>query len=263
MHEILRYYLKKLTNLSGSNRSLLLLRAISDQIIDLHDFDFVLNQPSFSIIQDLIAKRKKIPLAAISDPRMEENNILSKKLKKLQRIEKFIFEERGAKDLYIGWPFIRGKFQGGVSVRCPLLFFPVEIIQDDHNWNIRLRKDVNITFNKTFLLAYAFYHQVKLNDELVEKVFEIFDTDSRVFRSELYDIFKESPVNINFNQENFVDKLQAFKDFKKADFEASEKEGELKLYPEAVLGIFPQSGSYLVPDYTYLLEEEHQIQDIE
>jgi hypothetical protein len=263
MHDVLRYYLKKLTNLSGSNRSLQLLRVISDQIIDLNDFDFTLNKTSFSLIEDLIAKKKKIPLAALSDPRMESNNVLSKKLKKLQRMENFIYEERGAKDLYVGWPFVRGKFQGGTLVRCPLIFFPVELVQDNEQWVMQLREDVNITFNKTFLLAYAYYHQVKLDDELVEKVFEIFDNDSRVFRTELYQIFKESPVNINFNQDNFIDKLQPFKDFKKADFESEEKEGELKLYPEAVLGIFPQSGSYLVPDYTYLLEQEQKIQDIE
>lgn len=263
MHDVLRYYLKKLTNLSGSNRSLLLLRVISDQIIDLNDFDFTLNKSSFSLIEDLIARKKKVPLAALSDPRMESNNVLSKKLKKMQRIENFIYEERGAKDLYVGWPFVRGKFQGGTLVRCPLIFFPVELVQDNEQWVVQLREDVNITFNKTFLLAYAYYHQVKLDDELIEKVFEIFDNDSRVFRTELYQIFKESPVNINFNQDNFIDKLQPFKDFKKADFESEEKEGELKLYPEAVLGIFPQSGSYLVPDYTYLLEQEQKIQDIE
>src|SRR5690606_18319078 len=41
-----------------------------------------------------------------------------------------------------------------------------------------------------------------------------------------------------------------------------EKEGELKLYPEAVIGIFPQAGSYLVPDYLSLLENNH-FQDLE
>ncbi|PTB96652.1 DNA helicase I [Marivirga lumbricoides] len=263
MHEILRYYLKRLTNLSSSNRSLLLLRLISDQTIDLHDFDFILNKPSFSLIEALLAKKKDIPLAAISDPRMEANNLLSGKLKKLKRIEKFIHDERGAKDLYVGWPFVRGKLQGGTLVRCPLIFFPVEIIQKDDQWVMQLREEVNITFNKTFLLAYAFYHGIKVNDDLLEKVFEIYDTDSRVFRTELYQIFKESAVNLNFNQDNFIDKLQSFKNYKKADFEEEQKEGEIKLFPEAVLGIFPQSGSYLVPDYTFMLDEEQKVQDIE
>lgn len=263
MHKILRYYLKKLTNLSGTNRSLLLLRLVSDQTLDLHDFDFLLNKSSFSLIEGLISRKKNIPLAAISDPRMESNNIMSRKLKKLNRIEKFIYEERGAKDMYIGWPFVKGKMQGGTSVRCPLIFFPIEITEHKGEWVMQLREDVNITFNKTFLLAYAHFHGVKLSDELIEKVFEIYDPDSRVFRTDLYQIFKESPVEINFNQDNFMDVLHPFKNYKKSEFEKNEKEGELKLYPEAVLGIFPQSGSYLVPDYTYLLENEQKVQDIE
>ncbi|MEZ4902389.1 MAG: hypothetical protein R2822_11855 [Spirosomataceae bacterium] len=32
-----------------------------------------------------------------------------------------------------------------------------------------------------------------------------------------------------------------------------ERTGELRLYPEAVLGIFPQAGSYLGPDYEQLI----------
>jgi len=263
MHDILRYYLKRLTNLSGSNRSLLLLRLISDQTLDLHDFDFLLNKSSFSLIEDLIARKKHIPLTALNDPRLEDNNIMSHKLKKLKRIEKFIYDERGAKDLYVGWPFVRGKFQGGTSVRCPLIFFPIEIKQIKDQWVMELREDVNITFNKSFLLAYAHFHEIKISDELIEKVFEIYDPDSRVFRTDLYQIFKESPIELNFNQDNFIDVLHSFKNFKKTEFEENEKEGELKLYPEAVLGIFPQSGSYLVPDYTYLLEKEQQVQDIE
>lgn len=128
---------------------------------------------------------------------------------------------------------------------------------------MELREDVNITFNKSFLLAYAHYHDIKISDELIEKVFEIYDPDSRVFRTDLYQIFKESPIEINFNQDTFLDVLRQFKNFKKPDFEENEKEGELKLFPEAVLGIFPQSGSYLVPDYSYLLEKEQEVQDIE
>ena len=38
--------------------------------------------------------------------------------------------------------------------------------------------------------------------------------------------------------------------------------GELKLFPEAVLGIFPQAGSQLVPDYLQLIEQ-HAIHDLE
>jgi superfamily I DNA and/or RNA helicase len=73
---------------------------------------------------------------------------------------------------------------------------------------------------------------------------------------------KDSPVEINFNQENFIDALHDYKEYTKTEFEAGHEEGMLKLFPEAVLGVFPQAGSYLVPDYLHLIEED-RYQDIE
>ncbi|MCR9251917.1 MAG: AAA domain-containing protein [bacterium] len=264
MQKILESYLRRLTNLSGNNRSLLLLRLISDQFIDLHDLDFANNQPSFDIIRDLIAKKSKIPIAKAVDTHDDKANKLSGRLKKIDRIEKFIFEERGAKDLFVGWPFVRGKFNEGTAVRCPLIFFPVELELSDNTWNIKLRKNVNLTLNKTFLLAYSYFNQIAPDEELLDKVFDDFDNDSTVFRTELYELLKDSSVEINFNQENFMDALHTFDNFRKQDFENLELDGQLKLHPEAVLGIFPQAGSYLVPDYVHMLEKDEfsQIEEL-
>ena len=143
----------------------------------------------------------------------------------------------------------------GTIVRGPLLFFPVEIELVDQTWNLNLRKDVNLTFNKSLLLAYAYYNNSLLDEDLIERVFDDFDRDIKGFRTSLYKILKDSPVEINFNQELFIDELHAFKEFRKDEFEETEKNGELKMYPEAVLGIFPQSGSYLVPDYLHMIEK--------
>ncbi len=249
---ILSTYLRRLTNLSGNNRSLLLLRLHAEQLIDLHDFTFLNGESSFEIINALIAgKNKKI--CQVTDSRLEANNIVSKKVKKLQRIDNFIFEERGSNDLHIGWPFVRGKFSDGSSVRCPLLYFPVTILQEGQHWVLQLRKDAGITFNKSFLLAFAYYNQVKLEEELLDTNFEEFDTDSTVFRTQLYQLLRDK-IEVNFNNENFQDELIAFTEFKKQAFQETHQIGELKLFPEAVLGIFPQAGSQLVPDYLHLIE---------
>lgn len=262
MQQILQSYLRRLTNLSGNNRSLVLLKLVSEQFIDVHAFNYLANNPAFSIIDQLIARKKKIPLCLVQDSRDDFNNVISQKLKRLQRHEKFIYEERGAKDLYIGWPFVKGKFSDGTLVRCPLLFFPVALENEDNEWYLKIREDVNITFNKSFLLAYYYYNQIGVNEELLEKIFDDFDKDSRVFRTSLYQLLKNSAVEINFNQENFVDEIIAFENFLKKDFEDATQSGELKLFPEAVLGIFPQAGSYLVPDYISLLENG-KIKDLE
>ncbi len=256
VQHILKGYLRRLTNLSGNNRSLFLLRLISDQFIDLHDFDFALNEPSFHILEKLMGQKNAIPLCDILDSRDGSTNTLSRRLKKLKRIEKFIYEERGARDLYVGWPFVRGKFIDGTPIRCPLLFFPVSLEEVNNQWVLKPRKSVNLTFNKTFLLAYSFFNKVSLDENLVERVFDDFDKDSKVFRTELYDLLKESSIEINFNQDNFKNALLAFANFRKTEFEKQHDTGELKLYPEAALGIFPQAGSYLVPDYVRLLEQD-------
>jgi len=255
MQKILQSYLRRLTNLSGNNRSLLLLRLISDQFLDIHDLNFSLDKPSFKIVEDLLQHQLKIPLCAEMDSRDASSNVLSRRLKKIQRIDKFIFEERGAKDLYIGWPFIHGKFADGTMVRCPLIFFPVELQKEDNMWYLIRRKSVNTTLNKTFLLAYSYYNQVALDEELIEQVVDDYAREPTQFRTQLYQLLKNSQVELNFNSENFTDELKTFKDFRKNQLDELEKPGKLKMFPEAVLGIFPQAGSYLVPDYLHLLEK--------
>ena len=254
MQKVLKTYLRRLTNLTASNRSLVLLRLFSNQFIDVHDFDFAVNKPSFDIIEALMGRKQVIKICTVNDPRDNVSNDLSKKVRKLARFEKFIFEEQGSRDLYVGWPFVHGKFSDGTIVRCPLLFFPVEIESVSNEWVLRQREEVNVTFNKSFLLAYSFFNNVKLEDDLLDRVFDDFDTDSTVFRTALYQVLKDSPIEINFNPGTFSNQLLPFASIRKSEFEESTRNGEIKVMQEAVIGIFPQAGSQLVPDYLHMLE---------
>lgn len=262
MEKVLKSYLRRLTNLSANNRSLVLLRLISDQFVDLHSFDHQNGKASFELIEELISGKSEIGLCKNSDSRDEESNILSRRLKKLERMERFIFEERGSKDLYVGWPFVRGKFADGTLVRAPLIFFPVELVQTSTMWKMRKRKGVNVTLNKTLLLAYSYFNEVRVEEELLETPIDDLEADSRLFRTSVYRLLRDSSVEINFNQDNFIDRLLAFSDYRKKDFDQLHKKGELKLHPEAVLGIFPQAGSHLVPDYLEMIDS-NLIQDLD
>lgn len=230
----------------------MLLRLRSDQLLDLQQLSFLNGEKAFEIVKGLIAGKSK-SICPILDSRMEAVNEASRKLKRLQRLDKFIFDERGSNDLHVGWPMVRGKFSDGTLVRCPLLYFPVSIVQQNTNWVLTLREDAGVTFNKSFLLAYSFYNKTKLNDDLLDTSFEDFDRDSTVFRTQLYQLLKDH-VELNFNPDTFTDDLVPFQEFKKNEFDEQHRTGEIKLFPEAVLGIFPQSGSQLVPDYLQLME---------
>ena len=249
---VLKSYQKRLANLTSRNKSLLLLSLSSEQFLDINELDFLQNKHSFNIIEQLIAQKSTIPLCEIHDPRYERINELSKRLRKISRTEKFIEEERGSEDLYVGYPIVKGKFSDGTVVRCPLMFFPVHLNQKNETWQLQFR-DEAVTLNRTFLLAYSHFNQVPISDEFLEQSLEDFSKDSLEFRTQLYEYLKDSSLKINFNKELFINELNHFEKSTKSDLELSERNGELKLFPQAVLGIFPQSGSFLVPDYEELL----------
>lgn len=259
--KLLTTYLRRLTNLSGNNRSLFLARLTADQFLDVQELSQLNGEPAFSLINALIAEKPKF-ICPVLDSRMEAANEASKKLKKLQRIDQFIFDERGSKDLHVGWPIVQGKFKDDTPVRCPLLFFPVSITVQNNQWWIEPRQDAEITFNKSFLLAYAYYNQVKPSEALLEETFEDFDRDSTAFRTAIYQLLQKNEFELNFNSDNFRDELTPFVNLKRDEFEQGLKTGELKLFPKAVLGIFPQAGSFLVPDYLKLIEQD-TVSDLE
>ncbi len=261
LQKILKSYQKRLTNLTSRNKSLLLLNLSAEQFLDIHELDFLQNKPSFNIIEQLIAQKNAISLCEIHDPRYERVNQVSKYLRKISRTEKFIEEERGSEDLYVGYPIIKGKFSDGTVVRCPLLFFPVTIATLTPRGGVSEYVFTSPSggqgaiLNRSFLLAYSHFNQLQISDEFLEHSFEDFSKDSLEFRTQLYEFLKDSSLKIDFNKEIFVNGLQHFEKQLKSDLDLSENNGELKLYPQAVLGIFPQAGSFLVPDYEELLEE--------
>ena len=250
---VLKTFRRRLTNLSSRNRSLLLTSLPAGQFLDLHETDFLLNKPSFTLIADLISRKTSVTLCDVLDARQERSNEVSRKLRRIDRTARFIEEERGTEDLYVGWPFVKGKFMDDTVVHGPLLFFPVQLSHEEKFWKLTRRGDEIAFLNPTLALAYGQFNQVKLPDEIVEKAMDDFDRDPLAFRTQLYEWLKTTPLEINFNQDLFTDKLQFFNKQTAKDLAQLERTGELKLYPEAVLGIFPQAGSFLVPDYDALM----------
>jgi len=214
----------------------------------------LLNRSSFSLIADLISRKASIPLCAVVDPRHERSNLVSRKLRQINRTARFIIDERGTDDLYVGWPFVRGKLLDGTVIHAPLLFFPVAISQPGNQWRLTRRADDLGFLNPTFLIAYSQFNTIRLPDELAEKPLSDFDRDPLVFRTQLYEWLRDSPLNVDFNTDLFADTLHFFDRQSVRSLDQLEQQGELKLYPEAVLGIFPQAGSYLSPDYDQLIE---------
>src|SRR5688572_7160602 len=256
MKQILKSYQRRLINLSGNNRALVLRRLSAGLHLDLQAFDFINSQPAFELLREIIAGKKTIPLAPFADPRQADVAPLSRKLKEISRRAALLKEERGSEELFVGWPMVCGKLNDRTALRSPLLFFPVKLeLNLKQQWVLSQEKDSAPIFNQNFLLAYAHYNQLSADEDLLNFDFADFPKDALEFRTKLYELLKNSSLQLNFNQQLFEDKIIPFRSFTKAEMEQQFKPGELKLFPEAVLGIFPQAGSYLMADYDELLQK--------
>lgn len=264
MLQTLRAYLRRLTNLTSRNRSLVLLTLPQEQYLDVQDLDFLNGKPAFDILAQLLAQKSTIALLDVLDPRFDRVNEVSKRLRKMARTAAFVEAESGAQDLYVGWPFVQGKLTDGTLLRGPLLLFPVVLeiknpktAEAVPQWVLR-RRDEPTTLNRSLLLAYAHFNGVPISDEWLDASLEDFPKDALEFRTRLYELLKTSPIQLNFNSAVFENTLLPFERLTRAELDERTATGELKCYPQAVLGLFPQAGSYLVPDYEELLERSEE-----
>ncbi|NME72529.1 AAA domain-containing protein [Flammeovirga aprica] len=262
MQKTLKTYQKRLANLSARNKSLYLPRAYSGQYIDIADLDQLMQLPAFDIIRQVIKGFKTIPICPTADSRDGAANKISTQIRRVAKAAKFVLEEGGRHDLFLGYPFVQGRFINGGNLRAPLLFFPIELKQENGNWVLQLREDTEVTFNKTLLLAISHHNGVLFEDDFLEMTFEDFPKDTTAFLTKLYHTLEDSNLELNFNQDTFGEWIQRFEPQNKAYFLEHFEEGQMKLFSEALIGIFPQSDSYLMPDYDRLIEND-KVKDLE
>lgn len=260
--KLLQVFRQRLTNLSGNNRSLRLLRLYTGQHIDLQQFDFLQGKPAFDLLRQLATGKSRIPLCPVADARDAAANRVSYWVKQLHRTTQTVLEEQGAENLCVGYPFVQGRFNNDTIVRCPLLFFPVRLTVHNGKWLLVPREDVPVGFNKTFLLAYAHHNELPLNQTLNEWTPESPAEDMTSFLTGLYRLLESADLELHFNTEQFSERLQPFDSLTAKELDAATATGRLKLLPQAVLGHFPQADSYLAPDYDTLLADE-QATDLE
>ncbi|NDK57594.1 AAA domain-containing protein [Pontibacter fetidus] len=257
MKNILKNYRRRLLNLSSGNKALLLLRLQKELHLDVESLDFIVGQPAFTIVEKLISGAKKIVLSPVADSRYEPVAAVSKRLRYIKRRSDMILEERGSEELYIGWPFVHGTFADGTIVRCPLFLYPVSLqVNTAQEWELVQSTAQPPRFNQSFLLAYAHYNNTPLAENLLELDVSTLPDHPLEFRTQVYKLLKQEQQAIHAGREFFADKLKPFRDYKKADYEADLKPGQLYLEQEAVLGIYPQAASYLLADYDALLERD-------
>ncbi|MEZ4771794.1 MAG: AAA domain-containing protein [Bacteroidia bacterium] len=261
MHQIIHSYKLRLTNLSQSNRSLKLARLSKSRDMDLKDLGFLEEDSPEDILLKIISG-KDVRLINKLDPRHEPVNLADRRLNQIYRSVRTLFEETGTYDLFVGYPFVEGKFIDGSVARCPVLLFPVRLIrnlQSRPRWKLEVVEGEPVVFNKTFFLAYEQFQQVRLQPEFWEEEIEPVK-DWKSWVNDLYQKIKSYEIEVNFNSDLFDLRLESFQDYLAESMNRFGM-GKLIFRPQAVLGIFPQSDSSLLQDYQEI-EKQPEIFDL-
>lgn len=156
-----------------------------------------------------------------------------------------IIKETGKKELYIGYPFIEGKFKDGTFFKAPLLLFQVSLEKEGDSWFITSEQDNAIIMNKVFLLAIEKYNEVKVNFSN-ESFTSINNNIIDEILSELsnYGLFIEK----NFNE------VEKFKEYTVKNI-PNYGLGNAKLVSNIILGQFPLANS-IYNDYESLIKND-------
>ncbi|CAB1368767.1 AAA domain-containing protein [Denitratisoma oestradiolicum] len=166
-------------------------------------------------------------------------------LVQLERERSTRFEETGADDLYLGYPFVTG-LSGGYLFRAPLILHPVRIERGTRGAgtiSLIVPSDTVPIANQSALRLIFHRKGYRYPDELAEKADELAAVGPEALLGEL--------ALIGLGTVGSLDRLQSFAD--RREELAEWRDDRLEVEECAVLGLFPQSSSDLLQDYDALL----------
>ncbi|MDN5338424.1 MAG: hypothetical protein PWQ20_1494 [Thermotogaceae bacterium] len=193
MKKIIEKYKNRLVDISTKNKTLYLNKMYKKRSFDLFELKFIDEDILDSLIEKIIG-RKKDKIAIVQNQRkffeyrlkeinklLKENKLNEEEAEKLEKeLEEcflkilnniksikreidFIEKETGRYELFVGYPFVEGKFRDGTYIKAPLFLFPVKIISSGDNWYLQNIIDEEIMLNKVFLIAYQKYNELNFN----------------------------------------------------------------------------------------------------
>lgn len=163
---------------------------------------------------------------------------LSKEINKIKK-------ETGREELYIGYPFVEGKFKDNKFIRAPLYLFPVSISTNGSNISLKHNLDSEILLNKVFLVAHSMSNETKLGDIEVK-----YDSLNEDFIEDTIHKLNENNISIIYSDSD-IKRFKNYTDKTRPDYNI----GSLFIKKYTVLGQFPISNS-IHTDYEELENKE-------
>ncbi len=173
------------------------------------------------------------------------------KIRELRREVEEIERETGRYELFVGYPFVFGSVNQGITktlIKAPLFLFPVKIdILDDDTVELRFNESEHIQLNRALIFAYAQAKKLHIDDLELE-----FDN---------LHAFKNIPSVMEYLEKHRI-KIECSPSrniYNYARFKEPDTKGELSVRYAAVLARLPLSNS-IYSDYT-LLEKKKLTND--
>ena len=182
--------------------------------------------------------------------REEGKKIITSQVNSLKLLKREIEEfakETGRYELFVGYPFVTGYLNKDITIKAPLILFPIVInVENDTTVSIEAKHDEFVQFNKVLMLAYAKEHRLNTDGMIME-----FDNLMDYKLKSVKDVLDYlSAYGFKFEVDRKFDNgLVKFDDIKEQNFKF-----DLKIVNSCVIGRFPLANS-IYNDYTLL--EKH------
>lgn len=171
----------------------------------------------------------------------EKISEFSVSIKNLHKEINDVYKETGRYELYIGYPFVEGRFKDSTTARAPIALFPIRVSKNGDQWYAENITERAVLINKVFLMAYSKHNEVKLSQ--IDTEYEEIEGD---FVPAVIQDLRLGNVVISYEESKPI----KFVDYKKDTF-PQYNPGELIVKPYMVLGQFPISNS-IYNDYIEL-----------
>lgn len=159
-----------------------------------------------------------------------------------------IEKETGRYELYVGYPFVEGRFKDGTFVKAPLLLFPVRLLKEKETWFLDNIEEQYILINKVFLMAFEKYNNTTLKQDLITEFYDLSEVQIQEQES-LLKYLKDVGIEI---KGKVGARAEKFKEHVGKDAGSEYSIGELVVQNYLVLGRFPIANNSIYNDYLAL-----------
>ncbi len=241
---------EKLVSGDGRSPSIRLYDARPGRAFDLHALELVSIGLGERALAQVRAAEPAALIVASESGRHEGARKLAAELVELERESRARFEETGARDLYVGYPFLTGVVDGYLF-RAPLVLHPVDLERDDRgagSFTLRSRKDEPPVPNHALIRLLFHKREYALPDDLARALDDLAADPAGGPEAILAEIKRLGieALKLTGTLVPLRNRDEEFSIWRGSRFEVEEC---------AVLGLFPQSGSDLLQDYDGLLAD--------